>query len=241
VTNPFIQKLSDFAELFGADGSGLEKVSAFPRRVPARTDLIREEDRPGPVFVVLKGWAQRYKILPDGTRQIVAFLMSGDCCDLHIGMLAEMDHSIKTVTPSRIATIFSHDMGEMLDRHRNIEKALYRAQLTDEGTLRAWIVSMGRRTSIERVAHLMCEFYLRATRIGLATEAADFALPLSQVILADALGMTPVPINRVLKQLWSQEILDIRRGGMIVTNPVRLAQIAGFDENYLHRQLRGPA
>ncbi|WP_240499895.1 Crp/Fnr family transcriptional regulator [Sphingomonas montana] len=238
--NRFIKKLQDFGPLSVDDIAALERISAAYRRVPARTDLIREGDPPTHVIVVLEGWAQRYKILPNGTRQITAFLMPGDCCDLHVGMLAQMDHSIQTVTPARIATVPSPDMDGLLDRHRNIQKAMYRAQLTDEGTLRAWIVSMGRRTSIERVAHLMCELYLRASRIGLVL-TTEFELPLSQIILADALGMTPVHINRVLKDLRSQAAMSVKRGSMVIVNPVLLAQIAGFDENYLHRRLRTPS
>jgi CRP-like cAMP-binding protein len=237
--NHFIRKLEGFGLLSAADIDALERATSQSRRVSAGTDLIREGDRPGPVFVVLEGWAQRYKILPNGSRQVVAFLMPGDCCDLHVGMLAEMDHSIQAVTAVRLATIDSGTMESLLATHRDIGRALYCAQLADEGTLRAWIVSIGRRSSIERVAHLICELYLRASRVGLVTDNR-FEMPLSQVILADALGMTPVHINRVLKELRAQDSMLISRKSMIVTNPVMLAQIAGFDENYLHRRLRQP-
>ena len=200
MTNRFIRKLRGFADLSEMDVAALEQATAHPRRFVARRDLIREGDRPGPVLVMLDGWSFRYKILPNGSRQIMAFLMPGDACDLHIGMLDVMDHSIQTVTPSRVAFIPRGEMDRLMDDHPSIARAMYVAQLTDEGTLREWIVSMGRRSSIERVAHLVCELYLRAHWIGLA-ESAQLALPLSQVVLADALGMTPVHINRVLKEL----------------------------------------
>jgi CRP-like cAMP-binding protein len=241
VPNRFVSKLQGFGDLSAGDIESLKRIVVKVRTTPAKTDLIREGDKPSHVIVVLEGWAQRYKILPNGTRQIMAFLMPGDCCDLHVGMLAEMDHSIQTVTTARIASVPSQEMDHLLDRHHNIQRAMYRAQLADEGTLRAWIVSMGRRTSIERVAHLMCELYLRASRIGLVLAAEQFELPLSQVILADALGMTPVHINRVLKELRLQKAMTIRRGSMVIVNPLLLAQIAGFDENYLHRRLGVPA
>ncbi len=91
-------------------------------------------------------------------------------------------------------------LDEIFEKHPRIAKAIYIAQLVDEGTMRAWITSMGRRASIERVAHLMCELYIRAKNIGLITEPT-FALPLSQLLLADSLGMMPVHLNRVLKKL----------------------------------------
>lgn len=237
VANPFIEKLSKLAYLDGADLALLEKLTAAPTQVGRLRDLIREGDRPGQVFVVLEGWACRYKMLPTGTRQITALLMPGDCCDMHVGMLAEMDHGIQTVSQAMIATIPKETMTATLNERPQIARALYIAQLVDEGTLRAWIVSMGRRTSLERVAHLMCELYVRARNIGL-TDGSKLRLPLSQATLADCLGLTPVHVNRVLKMLREDGAMTLQRGSLNIEDPVRLARIAGFDENYLHRRLR---
>lgn len=237
MVNRFVEKLHGFCPLDAADVAALEHATLLPRKHSARHDLIREGDRPGPVFVILDGWAFRYKILPNGSRQIMAFLMPGDCCDLNIGMLAEMDHGIQTATVARVAMISRTEMDQLMVNYPNVARAMYIAQLTDEGTLRAWIVSMGRRTSRERVAHLMCELYVRARFITPVSED-ELALPLSQIVLADALGMTPVHINRVLKDLRLSGAMDLRRGMLVISDPSTLVQIAGFDENYLHRRLR---
>ncbi|MGF7152075.1 CRP-like cAMP-binding protein [Sphingomonas zeicaulis] len=235
--NAFVSKLKGLAPLVPGEIAALEAATGSPLRYGARHDLIREGDRPGPVFVVIEGWACRYKILPNGTRQILAYLMPGDSCDLHIGLLAEMDHSIQTITPAVVATIGREEMDDLMARHRGIAKAMYVAQLIDEGTMRAWITSMGRRASIERVAHLMCELYLRARNIGLTAEPT-LSLPLSQLLLADSLGMTPVHLNRVLKDLRLGGAMNLERGRLLITDPQQLIEIAGFDENYLHRRLR---
>lgn len=235
--NRFIDKLNGLAPLSTGEIAALTAVTANPRDYPARHDLIREGDRPGPVFVVLEGWACRYKILPNGARQVLAYLMPGDCCDLHVGLLAEMDHSIQTITAARVATVDRVEMDRLMDRHRGIAKAMYLGQLIDEGTMRAWITSMGRRASIQRVAHLMCELYLRARNVGLTLEPR-FALPLSQTMLADSLGMTAVHLNRVVKELRASGAMTLQRGSLVIENPEQLIQIAGFDENYLHRRLR---
>lgn len=95
---------------------------------------------------------------------------------------------------------------------------------------------MGRRSSVERVAHLMCELYLRALNISLTSEG-QVALPLSQLVLADALGMTPVHMNRVLKELRLSGAMSLRRGSLTILNANKLVEIAGFDENYLHRRI----
>lgn len=238
--NRFIEKLRGYGSLSAEEIDVLAAATARPMQVAVKTDLIREGDQPGPVFVVLDGWACRYKILPNGTRQVLAYLMPGDSCDLHVGLLAEMDHSIQVIQPASIATIERDVMDEIMDTHRGIAKAFYIAQLVDEGTMRAWITSMGRRSSIERIAHLMCELYLRARNIGLTSEPF-LRLPLSQLLLADSLGMTPVHLNRVLKQLRLAGAMTLERGSLTIIDPEKLIQLAGFDENYLHRRLRRAA
>lgn len=235
MSNRFIKKLHNYAELGPETVQALEDATSSATKYAAKYDLIREGDRPGPVFVMMDGWACRYKILPNGTRQVLAFLFPGDCCDLHIGLLDEMDHGIQTITPAQVVTIQRKDMDTLMERHSAFAKAMYIAQLVDEGTMRSWITSMGRRTSIERVAHLMCELYLRACNIGLAS-STQVSLPLSQLLLADALGMTPVHLNRVLRTLRLNGAMELQRGSLTISDPNKLVQIAGFDENYLHRR-----
>lgn len=238
--NRFVDKLCGFGRLDESDIRVLTRATARQRKVGAKHDLIREGDRPGPVFVILGGWACRYKILPNGTRQVLAYLMPGDSCDLHIDLLAEMDHGIQTITPACVASIDRDEMDAIMGNHPNIARAFYVAQLVDEGTMRAWITSMGRRASVERVAHLMCELYIRARNIGLETEPS-FTLPLSQLLLADSLGMTPVHLNRVLKKLRISGAIRLNRGHVVLSDLPKLVQIAGFDDNYLHRRLRKAA
>ena len=239
MANRFIQKLCGFAELTSRELAALEAATSSPRTLGPRVDLIREGDQPGSVFVILEGWAFRYKVLPKGSRQITAFLMPGDACDLHIGMLAEMDHSIQTATRAEVARISRQTIDEMMAAHPGIAQAMYIAQLVDEGTLRAWIVSLGRRNSAERAAHLLLELYARAVRAGVASHD-EMELPVSQAVLADALGMTPVHINRTLQELRRSGAILLRRGVLRIKDPIALTKLSGFDENYLHRRLRKP-
>ncbi len=237
MTNRFIEKLRGLAELSSDGVRALELATSQPRAFRPREDLIREGDQPGPVFIVLKGWAIRYKVLPSGSRQIMAFLMPGDACDLHIGMLAEMDHSIQTVTQAEVVKIEGAAMDELMAAHPSIARAMYVAQLVDEGTLRAWIVSLGRRSSAERAAHLLLELYIRGVRAGFARQnQIDF--PLSQAVLADALGMTPVHINRILQDFRRTGAVELQRGILRIHDPATLTRISGFDDSYLHRRLR---
>ena len=240
MSNAFVEKLRGHGALTAQDADLLEAACARQRDVPARHDLIREGDKPGPLFVILDGWACRYKTLPEGTRQITAFLMPGDFCDMHAGVLDEMDHSIATVTAARVAVVPRPLIEELIESRPAIMRAFWWAQLVDEGVLRAWIVSMGRRNSVQRVAHLMCELYVRAHNIGLAGGDA-FELPLTQGVLGDALGLTPVHVNRVLRKLRLSGAMELGAGVLTVSDVGALATVAGFDDNYLHRRTRRAA
>lgn len=237
MNNRFVAKMALLAGLDSTDTEALDHATRFATKYAAGVDLIREGDRPGPVFVMLEGWACRYKVLPNGSRQIVGLLMPGDCCDLHIGLLGEMDHSIQTITPAHVSKVDRQSMEALLAQHPAIAKAMYISQLVDEGTMRAWITSMGRRDCVSRLAHLMCELYIRASNVGLEVEPS-FAMPLSQVLMSDCLGMTPVHLNRVLKEIRLSGAMTIVRGDVTIADPKMLARLAGFDESYLHRRIR---
>ena len=115
MANAFVEKLSGHAALTAEDTALLAAACTAQRDFPARCDLIREGDKPGPLFVILEGWACRYKMLPEGTRQITAFLMPGDFCDMHASVLEEMDHSIATLTPARIAFVSRGEIEDLID------------------------------------------------------------------------------------------------------------------------------
>lgn len=240
MANAFVRKIRAFAALDEDDTRLLEGACRNVQSFPARRDLIREGDKPGPVFVFLEGWGCRYKLLPEGGRQITAFLMPGDFCDMHVAVLDEMDHNIATLTEARVATIDRPEMERLIASRPSITHAFWRTQIVDESVLRAWIVSMGRRNAHERVAHLLCELYLRAANIGLI-EGGEFELPLTQVMLADSLGLTPVHVNRVLRHLREEKAVMLKRGKLTISDTGKLARIAGFDDSYLHRRLRRAA
>ncbi|MBC7986537.1 MAG: Crp/Fnr family transcriptional regulator [Sphingomonadaceae bacterium] len=235
--NPFVQKLGRYASLSDEDTRLLESACRDTRRTAARRDLIREGDPPGPVFVMLEGWACRYKLMREGGRQVLALLMPGDFCDMHVAVLDEMDHSIGTLTPALYTEIPRERMETLIASSPALTRAFWIAQLVDEGVLRAWIVSMGRRDSTERLAHLMCELYIRARNVGLCIDG-HCEMPLTQIVIADALGLTPVHVNRVLRKLKVAGAMELGRGTLHIRDVESLARIAGFDDNYLHRRLK---
>ena len=231
--SPLIAKLEKVTELSDDDRSAIEDLCRDVRDMPFGRDVIREGDRPDHVHLVIEGWAARYKIVGSGARQITAFLIPGDFCDLHVTILCAMDHGITTLTPARVAMI-SHDRMEALTRDRPaLTRALWWATLVDEAVLRSWIVTLGRRDAYQGIAHLMCEMHMRMDAIGLVTgDCMHF--PLTQEELADTLGLTPVHINRVLQRLRAEGLITFRDQFLTIHDLPALRRVAEFDSNYLH-------
>ena len=240
MSNAFADRLLGHGPLSTDEVAMLTAACRNVREMGPGLHLIREGDCPDPVFVMLEGWACQYKIVPDGGRQIMGFMLPGDFCDIHIAVLEAMDHSVVTLSKAKVALIPQSQMEALVQVRPAITRAFWWANLVDHGVLRAWIVSMGRRKSEERIAHLMCELYIRMRNIGLATDN-KCEMPLTQIVLADAVGLTPVHVNRVLQKLRAAEVMDLRSGSLTILDPAKLARIAGFDNNYLHGRLKQAA
>jgi len=237
VTNPLARKLSSFVDLSPDDCRHLDDLCTDTRTWGAGGTLIREGERPEVVFLLLDGWACRYKLLPDGSRQIMAYLIPGDLCDIHIFILKAMDHSIGLLSEANVAAISKAAMQRTLEERPAIARALFWSTLVDEATLREWLVNMGQRDAYARLAHLFCEMWLRMKQIGL-THGNSFTLPLTQEELGDTMGLTSVHVNRVLQRLRAEGLLSLARGQMTLHDIDRLREIAGFDPNYLHLDRR---
>jgi CRP-like cAMP-binding protein len=231
--NPLIRKLETVGTLPDVDKRALVDVCDDVREFSAKRDIIREGARPDFVHLVLEGWAARYKLVPSGRRQITAFLVPGDFCDLHITVLQQMDHSITSITPTKIACIPAKVMKELPETHPSLTRALWWSTLVDEAVLREWLVSAGRRNAYEAVAHILCELHARLKRVGLV-EGHHFELPVTQEELADALGLTAVHVNRMLQRLRMEGLVQLEKGRLAVLDSLGLCKVAGFDPSYLH-------
>jgi CRP-like cAMP-binding protein len=233
---PLIAKLETIVRLPDEDRRALAALCVGARDMGARRNIIREGDRPDHIHLIVEGWAARYKLLPDGARQITAFLLPGDFCDLHVTILGEMDHGIATLTRAKVAFIPRSKMDALTDRP-GLAKAFWWATLVDESVLRSWIVNVGRREAFEAVGHLICELYVRMRNVGLVTDNR-FDLPVTQEEIADALGLTPVHVNRVLQRLRADDLISLRHGLLTIHDYARLEKAAGFNSNYLHIERR---
>jgi CRP-like cAMP-binding protein len=240
LSNPFIRKLEHANTLLDSDRVRLQSVALPTRKIAAREDVIREGDNPENVNLVLEGIACRYKYLPNGRRAIVAFLLPGDFCDLHVAILGSMDHAIGALTPCTIAEIPRTTIDDLTDNWPRIARALWWATLVDEGILREWLVNLGQRPSDRKLAHLFCELQARLQIVGLASEN-EFPLPLTQEELGDTLGLSTVHVNRVLQQMREDGLIRLQGRTANIPDLARLKEFGEFNPNYLHLQRRDGA
>lgn len=206
------------------------------RELAPRRDLVREGEPPRPVFL-LEGWACRYKQLPDGRRQIVSFLLPGDLCGLDVFLLKEMDHSIGTITAVEVAEIAPRDFGQMVLDHPEFMERLQRGELVAAAIQREWTFNVGQRTAFERLAHLLCELFVRMEAIG-RTDGTSCEFPLTQVDLADATGLTAVHVNRTLQELRKAGLIELQNKRLTIPDLEALKVAGTFNRNYLHLEER---
>lgn len=236
-----IRKIEQFVRLAPDERDALRGlVEANVREHPARSDIVREGDRPRTVNLVLDGFACRYKTLEDGRRQILNFLLPGDICDPRVFILKEMDHSIAALSPLRIAEPSGESVVELAERYPRMAQALWWSAMVEEAIAREWIVNVGQRTAAERMAHLLCELFVRLRAVGLTAEdSCD--LPMTQIELADALGLSAVHTNRTLQELRSLRLIVWKGRRLTIPDLRSLQTLAMFNPNYLHLDREGHA
>lgn len=235
MTSALARRLEAFGALPEADLAVLNELSTHRRRkFEAGEDVVKEGDNPGEVQLVIEGFACRYKMLKDGRQQIVAYLLPGEFCDLHVFILEAMDHSISAISDCSIVNIPRETVLEMLERPA-LARALLMTTLVDEATLREWITNLGQRPARNRLAHFFCEMYLRMKVIGRVVDGT-FDFPVNQAQVAASVGLSLVHTNKSLRVLKDKGAVRFRNGRITISDIALLEKIAGFKSNYLHLQ-----
>jgi CRP-like cAMP-binding protein len=235
---PLIRKLESIAPLSYEERQAIESLPVRIQPLNARQDIVREGDQPSQCCLILEGWACRYKLLSQGKRQILSFHIPGDIADLESLYLSTMDHSLATVRQATVAFIPHDSLRVFATDYPSIAALLWRSLLIDAAVFREWMVGLGRRSAYERVAHLFCELYLKLRAVGLAGEYRC-PMPITQLDLADALGLAPVHVNRVLKDMRGQELIWLRHRTLAIEVWDELLQVSEFDPTYLRLRSEG--
>ncbi|SFZ85807.1 cAMP-binding domain of CRP or a regulatory subunit of cAMP-dependent protein kinases [Devosia enhydra] len=232
IAAPFMRRLNALVGLSDDDKSAILDSLTDARTARPRADLLRADDVIDGLSVVLEGFACRYKLLPDGRRQIVAFLVPGDFCDLRVLVVERADHAVAALAPTTTASITRDRLLSLVNTRPRLSRALWWSTLVEDAILREWLVNVGQRAAIERVSHLLCELYLRLEAVGLAADGR-LELPVTQSELGDALGLSTVHINRTLRELRGQGLLETNGKSYFIRDLARLARVGIFSPDYL--------
>src|SRR5262245_15530891 len=232
-TSRLIRKLEHYTTLTDEDKHALANAVSQSRLYGPHETLVAESDPPTGVNLILSGFACRYKTLPDGRRQIVAYFLPGDVCDVRIFLLKRMDHAIGTIAATKVAILSGDALVALMDRSPSLTRAFWWATLVEEAIAREWLVNVGQRTALERVAHLFCEVFVRLQAVGL-TDGTKCELPVTQSELADTLALSTVHINRTLRELRREGLVSMRGKLLEIHDLDALKSVAMFDPGYLH-------
>ena len=202
-------------------------------RIAAHRTLIRAWKPIHESTLLLKGWTARVKDLESGERQITEINLPGDFVDLHSFTLKELDHDVVALTDCEFVPVPHEKLEAITVDFPHLTRVYWFSTDLDAAIHREWMLSAGRRTAIGRVAHLFCELLVRLEVTG-CVEDNSYEFPLTQVQLADCLGLTAVHVNRTLQELRRQGLIELREKRLRILNVPELKRIAEFDPGYLY-------
>jgi CRP-like cAMP-binding protein len=228
-----VKRLQTGGSLAADEVEALRTIIRPRGQVSRHNDIVREGTSTDYCTLILSGLACRYKLLPDGARQIHAFKMPGDVPDLYAFILGFTDHAIGALTSCEVAGISHDELEQITRRFPNIARALWRESLIDAAIAREWLTGLGRRDAYARVAHLICEQYHRMKAVELAQKDI-LEFPVTQAEIADALGLSTVHVNRTMKSLSRDKLISYHNHSITVLNWQTLQKAAQFDPAYLH-------
>ncbi len=203
------------------------------REVPPHTIVVRAGELLSESTLLIDGILGRYRDLRNGERQFTELHVAGDFADLHSFTLKRLDHDVIALTRCRLAPVAHDRLKDITERFPHLTRIYWFSTNLDAAIHREWAVSLGRRTALARIAHLLCELQARLAIVGLADESG-FALDLSQAELAECVGLTPIHVNRTLRALRERELVIFRNQRVTFLDLAGLKKVAEFNPAYLY-------
>ncbi|HVF82951.1 MAG TPA: Crp/Fnr family transcriptional regulator [Sphingomicrobium sp.] len=227
-------RLSYHLDLSADDRAAVLALPCVVKTMDRTEYIVRDGEKPTHSCVMLKGYSVRTKIAGNGNRQIIAVHMKGDLVDLQNSFLRRADHGVQMLTRATVAMIPRENIVRLAAERPIVGQAMWMDTLVEGSIAREWIMNVGQRDARTRIAHLLCEFSLRLKLAGLGEEDR-YELPMTQEQLADTTGLTPVHVNRMLKGLEKDGLINRPTPRSIrIGNLPELAKVGDFDTNYLH-------
>ncbi len=230
--NPLARKLGAFIDLSPLEFAILARLHKRRRSFPVGRDMIHQGQTERTAYVLARGWVCSYKLLPGGTRQIVDFQIPGDFLGLRSVLFKTADHNIEPITEVEASEVTKSELTDTFGRSPRLATALLWAASRDEAMVVEHLINLGRRDALQRMAHFMLELGARLMLVGLGTKTG-YECPLTQHLLSDALGLSAVHTNRVLRTLREEGLLTFRDGKVVFHDFDGLIALAEFDLSYL--------
>ena len=212
-----------------------QRISELPltvTNVSAHQPITLQGDKPSRCTLVLGGFLYTHKMASGGRRQITSLLVPGDFADLQALHLHNVDCNLSALGPAVVAFVAPAALNDMLNRSQRLAQAFWRETFIEAAIYREWVTNLGRRESIARVSHLICELASRLQTVDLARNLC-FSIPLTQAELADACGISSVHANRVVQELRRLELVEWDSKQVRIRNWSGLARIGDFSAEYL--------
>jgi CRP-like cAMP-binding protein len=230
--SPLTRKLSAFVALSEGELAVLARLHQRRRSFVAGRDLVHQGQSKQAAYILSAGWVCSYKIQRDGTRQIVDFQIPGDFLGLRSVLLRTSDHSFEPIVDIQAAEVLTGDLLEALAQTPRLAAAILWAASRDEAMVVEHLVGIGRRDADARMAHFLLELGSRLALVGMGGKEG-YGCPLTQYHLADALGLSAVHVNRVLRKLRESGLVTFQDGLVTFGDIDRLVDLAEFDPAYL--------
>ncbi|WP_010186287.1 Crp/Fnr family transcriptional regulator [Sphingomonas sp. PAMC 26605] len=211
----------------------LRGLVADTKEVAADVTVVRAQVDLSVSNILLAGLMCRYKDLYNGERQITELHVPGDFVDLHSFPLKRLDHNVMALVPCKIALVPHDRLHAITETHPHLTRLLWFMTTLDAAIHREWELSLGRRTSSARIAHVLCELHTRFQIVGM-TQGYSYRLPLTQFDLAECLGLTAIHVNRTLRELRMSRLVTFRNKTVVIENFAGLAKLAEYDSDYLY-------
>ncbi len=230
--SPLTRKLSAFVALSSKELDVLARLHQRRRSFVVGRDLAHQGQSDQAAYILASGWVCSYKLQPNGTRQIVDFQIPGDFLGLRSVLLRTSDHSFEPIVDIQAIEVLTSDLLDAFEQTPRLATAILWAASRDEAMVVEHLVGMGQRDADTQMAHFLLEIGARLALVGLGSRKG-YDCPLSQYHLADALGLSSVHVNRVLRKLRVDGLVTFRNGRVTFGDIDRLAEMADFDPAYL--------
>lgn len=228
-----LRKLRHRDEISADEEAAIRDAVSDVREIRADTLFIRRGQALNASTLLLDGWMARAKQMQDGQRQISELHLSGDFVDLHSFTLKRLDHDVVCLTACRVALVPHENLRKITERFPHLARVYWFATNLDAAIYREMTVSLGRRSALQRMAHLFCELYVRLEIVGL-TDSGSYDFPLTQNEFGECLGLTPVHVNRTLQELRRRDLIHLEGRRATILDPGALKSLAEFDPGYLY-------